>query len=296
MGRCLTVICLPSPNLPEKTTGNFIIDETGRLETASCPPRMNFTRRCTLIFITALLLTRAYAEDDQREMNVNVAMTEAGKKVAPPTKDHPTYYLPYVVGYREEGATVAGEKAPPMKPIVHQLAKALAQQNYFVISKDHAQPSILLVFYWGYMNPQIDDVGDLDNPQKVFYNQKEMLALVGGQTMGMLDLNFEKEQVMQGAEDDRYFVVVSAYDFDAAKQHKKVILWQARMSTPSNGVSLDQVIPALIASGAPKFGRETIRPEWVMAPVVPQGKVEVGTPVVKDYLDAPAAPATPAKK
>ncbi len=237
------------------------------------------------------------ARDPQCEVNVNVAMTDVGRKVEPPTAAKPTYYFPVVVGYREEGSKVAGETKPPVMPVVHTLAKTLAQQHYLVISKDHPQPTVLLAFYWGYMNPQIDDYGDPDNPQKVFYNQNEMLTLVGGQTLGMLDLNFEREAVMQGAEDDRYFVVVSAYDFAAARQHKKVLLWQARMSTPSAGVSIDEVLPSLIASGGPMFGRETIRPKWIDMPVAREGHVEVGTPEFKNYVDTPAnPPAAPAKK
>lgn len=250
-----------------------------------------------LLFATCAALP-AFASDPQCEVNVNVAMTEAGKKVEPPTLAKPAYYFPVVAGYREEGAKVAGETKPPVTTVVHLLAKTLAQEHYFVISKAHPQPDILLAFHWGYMNPEIDDMGDPENPQKVFYNQNEMLALVGGQTLGMLDLNFEKEAVMQGAEDDRYFIVVSAYDFAAAKQHKKVLLWQARMSTPSVGVTLGEVLPSLIASGGPMFGRETIRPKWIDMPIAREGHVEIGTPEFKNYVDAPAnpPPAAPAKK
>ena len=80
--------------------------------------------------------------------------------------------------------------------------------------------------------------------------------------------------------DDRYFVVVSAYDFEAAKEKKKVLLWQAKMSTPSHRVALAEVIPSMITAGGPHFGRETKRPESVTAPLAKEGKVEVGTPVV----------------
>jgi hypothetical protein len=178
------------------------------------------------------------------------------------------------------------------------LAKALAQQNYLVVSPEHSQPSLLLVFYWGYMNPQITEFGTPDDSQKVFFNQREMVALLGGQTLGNLDLDFEREAVMQGAEDDRYFVVVSAYDFAAARQqHKKILLWQARMSTPSGGVTMAEVIPALITAGGPQFGHESLRPVWVTAPVAREGKVDVGTPTVKEYLEPnTVAPAEPASK
>src|SRR3954454_1722436 len=124
--------------------------------------------RLTLVLgVLASGVTRA--SNPKVEVNVVVDMTEAGRKVAPPTKEKPAYYFPIVAGYHEEGAIVAGEKAPPKNMVIHELAKALAVQGYRVVSAQTPPPSLLLVLYWGYMNPQIDDFGDADNPQKVFF-------------------------------------------------------------------------------------------------------------------------------
>lgn len=256
---------------------------------------MNRAARLLLVLVSFPLARFARADDPACEVNVNIAMTPDGRKWTAPTPQTPAYYYPVVGGFRAEGAQIAGEKAPPVKPIIHLLAKALARQHYLVVSPQHQNPSLLLVLFWGAMNPEIDDVGDFDNPQKVFYNQKDMVALLGGQTLGNLDLDFEREAVMQGAEDNRYFVLVSAYDFAAARQHKKVLLWQARMSTPSGGVTLDAAIPALVAAGEPLFGHETMRPKWVTLPAGRQANVEVGEPEFKNYVDTPAAVASPAK-
>jgi hypothetical protein len=230
---------------------------------------------------SALLVPALLAREPKVEVNVNTTLTEAGKKLTPPTPGHPTYYFPVVIGWKEEGTIVAGEKPPPKAAVVKQLAKTLAEQGYLVMGEKTPPPSQLLVFYWGYMNPQIDDIGaGPGDPQNVFYNQNEMLALVGGSTLPNLDLNSEREAVMQGAEDDRYFVIVSAFDFADAMKKKKTPLWVARMSTPSNGVAMTEVVPVLIKSGGPLFGHETPQPKWVTTPLVREGKVEVGTPTV----------------
>jgi hypothetical protein len=228
------------------------------------------------------------------DVNVVVDMTEAGKKVEPPTKEKPAIYFPVLAGFREEGSLVAGEKSPPPNSVAKLLAKALAAQHYFVMGPKTGAPSIILVFHWGYMNPKVDDTGDPDNPQQIFWNQKEMLALVAGNTLNNIGaFGFEREDILQNARDDRYFVIVSAFDFEAAKTKKKVLLWQAKMSTPSNRVSLAEVIPSMITAGGPHFGRETKRPESITAPLAKEGKVEVGTPtVVPDAVK----PTTPAKK
>lgn len=232
----------------------------------------------------------------EADVNVVVDMTEAGRKTTPPTKEKPAFYYPVLAGYREAGSLVAGEKSPPPNSVAKLLAKALAAQNYYVYGPGKTPaPTYLLVFHWGYMNPQIDDTsGDPDNPQTVFWNQKEMLALVAGNTIQNLSsFGFEREDVLQAARDDRYFVIVSAYDFKAATEKKKVLLWQAKMSTPSNRVSLAEVIPSMITAGGPHFGRETKKPESVAAPLAKEGKVDVGTPVVVPDAAKPAAPVTP---
>ena len=147
------------------------------------------------------------------------------------------------------------------------------------------------------MNPPIDDTGDDENPQQIFWNQKEMLALVAGNTVKNVGaFGSDRDDILQNMRDDRYFVIVSAYDFEAGKEKKKVLLWQAKMSTPSNRVSLAEVIPSMITAGGPRFGRETRLPESVTAPLAKEGKVDIGTAVVVPDAPAKAKQPEPTKK
>lgn len=238
-----------------------------------------------------------FGAPNDTDVNVVVDLTEDGKKLTPPTKEKPAFYYPVLAGFREEGSLVAGEKSPPKNSVAKLLAKALASQHYYVVGPKTPAPTIILVFHWGYMNPQVDDTGDPDNPQTIFWNQKEMLALVAGNTLKNIGaLSFEREDILQAARDDRYFVIVSAFDFAAAKEKKKKLLWQAKMSTPSNRVSLAEVIPGLITAGAPHFGRETERPKAITAPLNKEGKVEIGTAVVVPDAEKPKPQPAPAKK
>jgi uncharacterized protein (DUF2461 family) len=79
----------------------------------------------------------------------------------------------------------------------------------------------------------------------------------------------------------RYFLMVSALDFKAALRKEYIVLWTARVSTDLTGHSLDEVLPSLIAAGAPMFGRDTNGPDFSDRPIVPMGHVEVGTAVLK---------------
>lgn len=226
----------------------------------------------------------------ETDINVVVDLTEAGRKVALPTAEKPAFYIPVLAGYREMGALVAGEPAPPPGTTVARLlAKALAAQHFLVVGQKTAAPSVVLVFHWGYINPQIDDTGDSENPQAVFWNQKDMLALVAGNTLANVGVfGIERDDILQNARDNRYFVIVSAFDYAAAAQKKKVLLWRAKMSAPSSGVSLAEVIGPMITAGGPRFGRETRLPESVTVPLATKGRVEIGAPVV--VPDAPAEP------
>jgi hypothetical protein len=234
-------------------------------------------------------------------VDVVVDFTPEGRKLAHPDGAHRAYYLPVVFGFKEWGAVVAGEKRPNERDLIHLVAAQLANQGYFVMDPAHGHPpSLILAIHYGCLNPENDDMDPTDTTgmSKVFFNEREMLALVAGNTLQNLDLSFEREDVMQAAEEDRYFVALTAFDFEAfAKGRHKVPLWQAKMSVPSAGISgFADVMEALVKAGGPFLGRETLRPKMILAPVTPEGRVEIGTPTVKDYSDAPTPPrAKPAK-
>ncbi len=80
------------------------------------------------------------------------------------------------------------------------------------------------------------------------------------------------EELRTAARDDRYFVILLAFDYAAARQRQKKLLWMAKMSTAAVGTNLPAVIPALAASGRPVFGRDTT-PDWVDSGKMREGSV-----------------------
>lgn len=210
-------------------------------------------------------------------------LSPVGKKLTPPDAAHPVYYFPLPIGYKEVGATYAGEKPPPEKNgVSHTLAVALAKQHYLLMTPEHP-PTQLLVFWWGSMNPEIQDFGSSDPTEQVFFNKREMMALVGAYK---LDAPFgaRVDDVKAAATQDRYFVVVMAFDYAAATKHQKQLLWMAKMSTAGHGTDLAAVIPALMASGAPAFGRDT-QPDIVdSANLLKEGTVNIAPLEVKETV------------
>jgi hypothetical protein len=239
------------------------------------------------------------AASEEGSVAVVVDFTEAGRKIARPTPEHPAYYVPLVVGYRNEGGQVAGQHPPPPNnAVAHQLAKVLAQQGYRVVGRATAEPSLLLAFSWGTWNPQVDtlpveDPRDADDPQassgEGLLERKlpskaadDMVALVAGNTLKNLPsmpdymTDVKRDAIREDIASGRYFVVVAAFDWAAAKEHRRVMLWSAKMSIRSTGTWFDEVYPVLITSGGPLLGRETLERQEITVPLAREGHIELG--------------------
>ena len=282
--------------------------------------------------LAALLPARAFLDQEANDIRVDVVvdLTDAGRKIIRPSPDQPAYYLPLSVGYQEMGAYVTGQKPPPPKAEVeYWLSQALSAQGYQIMTKI-SPPSLVLVFWWGHMAPEISDtttqaphsatqgiditllpihggkpngnagtgmtdpralVAQLHTDQIVNYSQ--MVSLVAGNTRDYQHPTEKPNPILQQILDmerqPRHYLMISAYDFHDWLHHKGTLLWQAHVSTELWGRSLRDVMEPMIAAAAPLFGRETIAPRLIGAPVA---HVIVGKPEVKGFpaLHVPPPP------
>lgn len=66
--------------------------------------------------------------------------------------------------------------------------------------------------------------------------------------------------LMDDIETPRYYVIVQAYDFQAAVNDKqRRLLWTTRISIPAAGSDFNQCLPAMVADASAYFGRESGR-------------------------------------
>ncbi|HXC01667.1 MAG TPA: hypothetical protein VNU49_03375 [Opitutaceae bacterium] len=242
--------------------------------------RASALRRFLLLLWT--LPSMAFAAD--WTINVNTVMSEAGKKLAHPTTDHPVYYYPYVVGYWDVGLPLPVNK-PSEDYLDHLIAEALASQGYLVTHVDGTKlnppPSLLLIFRWGNISPTSDRT------------QRKELRLVGATDSDMVQDTLDKIDLWGSADDNRYYVIIAACDFATFyTQHKMQLLWVSQMSIPRQELDMKDVVAPLIKTATPFLGRETTKP--LMVEIVPPGNVKAGTPVLKGYITPSAAqPLTP---
>ncbi len=282
-------------------------------------PARSFALPVLAPLLAAFALSPLHSQADPVwEINVVGDMYQEGRVFAHPTPEKPAYYMPIVKGFVELGAQVAGDAPPSAREMVHNLAVALASQGYLAsrqiqvpaprgtpkgpdgtvpatVPAFQPAPSLIIVFNWGSLRAQTIDLNSdvtTSNPAAVI-NQNQMLGLIAGKNMDSIaDFGMKTEQIMSSIGDDRYFVMLSAYDFNAyVTKHKRTVLWVAKVSVPSQGQNMTAVMPTLIKQGAPLFGRETMGPKQMDVPSVPVGHVEIGT--ATEVPPPPAASAAP---
>lgn len=242
----------------------------------------NFPLRFFRIFPFLALVFPALAWAD-RDVTVIVDMTKDGRKLPVADPAHVQYYQPLIGGYKELGDPIPGLVRPSVHDVVHIVATELLKRGYHVIDGAHPKPDILLDISWGVLTPTEDD----DN----VHNKIERYNLVMGHTIAnvMPVESYQRGVYLDAANDERYFIILSAYGPPASPQDKKRInLWQAKMSVPMGGVNFDQVMTKMVQAGAPSFGIETNGHPKIVD-IVPDGQVSIGKLEVKP--DTPAPPA-----
>ncbi len=234
-----------------------------------------------LAAIFAMLGVVCARAEHTRDVIVYSYVTPAGKTMFQPTHDHPATYLLIAGGYREEGATVAGEKSPPPKKVEELVRKALAAANYQGVSQDSKELDYIIVYHWGYMRTpeKIDDIT---------FNKPMMLALVAGGSIDKMTPGFPPwDDITQAADTDRYFIVISAFSPGAyVKHHEKKLLWRAQMSLDSDGTTQNESLPALVSASVLYLGHETTLPQEINESLERPSQVIISAPVLKEYLPA----------
>lgn len=67
------------------------------------------------------------------------------------------------------------------------------------------------------------------------------------------------DDLIQDLEEERYYVVIGAYDFQEVLKGRHTLLWSTRVSIREQGNRFDQWLPAMFANASNYFGRESKR-------------------------------------
>jgi hypothetical protein len=191
--------------------------------------------------------------------------------------------------------------------IVQTLGQGLIQQNYLP-SKDPKNADLLIVVHWGTTEVYQDDLAtsmalpnnnggaptrSLGLLQKLEQEDRqinfEMNAhLLGfGQQLSQRQaqasanhVSVDEMNLLQNLGDERYFVILMAYDYRTMKKGvRPKLLWSTRFSMQGPGNKFTTALPIMSRVAADYFGHST-GVKSVTISRMPEGKVEVGTPTV----------------
>jgi len=253
--------------------------------------------------VTGQLAPLSFGKNPRLDMVVVAETSPESAKLVRPTPDQPASYVAFDDGYREAGDPVANEKPPTAAAVARALRQTLAAEGYRPATAQ-TPPTLLLIYHWGSLNR---DSLAIRNGMEIDPNLKARVALVAGrayerqidddivqrQISRDLHTNFppplflsdQARELRQLAQDDRYFVIVTAYDYAALGRHEARRLWRTKMSASNAGVAMAAALPALIQGGGPYFGRGNEDSQFVRTALGLGGKVETGSPAGPEASD-----------
>lgn len=225
-------------------------------------------------------------------------MTPEGRLTRVPTQSNPVYYFAVNLGYQDFGGVIAGDKFPPGNDVINMIGVALSKQGYLPATDKTPPPTMVLTLCWGTLYADTIGTGN-PNASSQVTNRQQILNFLGGKKMGYSSNDFEPltapimgmdsknadARDFYDASADNYFVAaVGAYDLEAMKNKKRVLLWTTRISCPSRRLNLQEVLPTMMTVGKEYFGRETAKPVWVHASDKFKANVTFGELKVLDYV------------
>ncbi len=91
-----------------------------------------------------------------------------------------------------------------------------------------------------------------------------------------------RDDMLQELEQDRYFVILMAYDWPLlSKQRKAKLLWETRYSVPVQRNSFGQALTEMTRQAARYFGQDS---GGLRHRDIPKGRVKLGVPKVINYI------------
>lgn len=274
------------------------------------------------------LLPRSLEANPLLNQTVVTELTDEGKKLPPPSRTNPVYYALESGGYRGEGHGPADKLPPKPEDITNVLQRALAMNGYLPSDAAHP-PSLFIVYFWGAHTDLDRTTGDPEESRDPDVGHQHLLtraSLVGGtkfarelrevlakqdledQTNRTLDpamaqmvynlgpLRFFTQrdtktlQLWDATCGECYYTVASAYDYAAAREGRRQLLWRTRMTVDSRNVAMRDTLPGLIVAAGKYFGVDM--PEAAtIAKHVREMRVEIGPLEFGEYLDRVPPPA-----
>ena len=161
--------------------------------------------------------------------------------------------------------------------VAHSIAGPLAEKNYLP-AKDPKKTKLLIMVYWGMTAGSADDPilrypstmeggldlvpqrnrTDLQNAKLLGYDEDDIIGTDYGSGLLLTAANLKVKDLYEEIGDNRYFVVLLAYDFQLMwKEKKPKLLWETRFSIRQRGNDFDQTLAPMTEYASRYFGQDS---------------------------------------
>ncbi len=166
-----------------------------------------------------------------------------------------------------QDAAKAMLKNTSVRPSGTDRVMALTEQQQALAELDNA----LVV---SYAEEHDRDRTNLMNARMLGYNASGMIGTDYGQWLEFTALHSRSQDLITEIEDNRYFVVLMAYDFQVLlKEKKHKLLWETRYSIRQRGNQFDRQLAAMTEYASKYFGEDT---HGLLRKPLPEGHVTLG--------------------
>jgi hypothetical protein len=118
------------------------------------------------------------------------------------------------------------------------------------------------------------DLTDFKNAGLLGYDSTGVIGTDYGMEVRRTPMKYRRDELISEIEENRYFVVLMAYDFQLLwKQKKHKLLWETRFSIREMDHQFDRDLPAMAQYASKYFGQDS---HGLVRREVPLGRVEIG--------------------
>jgi hypothetical protein len=123
---------------------------------------------------------------------------------------------------------------------------------------------------------------DFANAGMIGYNYDEKIGTDYSLGLRRTAMRFERDDLISEIEENRYFVVLMAYDFQLLlKERKHRLLWETRFSISERRNQFDKALPVMARYASQYFGQAS---GGLVRTRVPEGSVEVKEPTLIEFI------------
>jgi len=131
----------------------------------------------------------------------------------------------------------------------------------------------------------LDDKLNFQNALMLGYDAPGLIGTERGNYVRGTAFSMDRDDLYQEITENRYFVVLMAYDFQALwKQKQHRLLWETRFSISERRNAFDRALPAMAQNAAKYFGQSS---NGLLRERLKDGHVELGAPTMINFVDEP---------